>query len=112
MDEQSKDDGIQILRQGESAIQWKEWIDTITSQLKSKPVNERNELRFTPTRANSDGRTMEGKMVGMKDATREKSDDDSPKGLDESYWMSLTEGEALSIYLEKKIIINQRIREN
>ena len=55
------------------------------SQLNSKPVNERNELRFTPTRANSDGRTMEGKMVGMKDATREKSDDDSTKGLDESY---------------------------
>ena len=73
MDEHGKDDEIQILRQGESALQWKERIDTIMSQLNSKPVNERNELWFTPTRANSKGRMQDGgEDDEMKDATREE----------------------------------------
>ena len=64
MDEHGKDDGIQILRQGESAFQRKERIDTIMSQLHSKPVNERNELLFIPTRANSKGRGDDGRWRG------------------------------------------------
>ena len=43
------------------------------SHLNSKPANKINELRFTPTRANSKGRMQDGgEDDEMKDATREE----------------------------------------